>query len=127
MPESFLAATHPLTGERAILLGDDWHPLDATASHPNGARAYLVRGQWLRDDIPATQQPSLTARLRNALDTDNVDAYGRPKYGTASYGISDSRPHEQRGLRISEKLGASKISQPYANRPLNAFSSNSQA
>lgn len=50
-------ATNPTTGERVVLVGDQWQPITQSATNKEGAKAYLVNGKWLTDEAatpPAT-------------------------------------------------------------------------
>lgn len=55
-------ATNPTTGERVVLVGDQWQPITQSATNKQGAKAYLVGGNWLTDDAPAA--PSETPATR---------------------------------------------------------------
>lgn len=44
-------ATNPQTGERLGLVGDEWKPIQQSATGPKGEKAYLVDGQWLHDEL----------------------------------------------------------------------------
>jgi hypothetical protein len=46
-------ATNPTTGERVALVGDQWQPITQTATNKQGAKAYLVGGNWLTDEPTA--------------------------------------------------------------------------
>ena len=46
-------ATNPKTGERVVLVGDQWQPFTQTATNKAGQKAYLVGDQWLTDEAPA--------------------------------------------------------------------------
>jgi hypothetical protein len=43
-------ATNPETGEKVILIGDNWQKIEQSATNDKGAKAYLVGGQWITDD-----------------------------------------------------------------------------
>jgi len=49
---AYQTATNPQTGERVVLVGDQWLPLERTATNENGKKAYLVNNQWLTDATP---------------------------------------------------------------------------
>ena len=42
-------ATNPETGETVALVGNQWVPVQQTASNDQGKKAYLVNNQWLTD------------------------------------------------------------------------------
>lgn len=46
-------ATNPTTGERVVLVGDQWQPIAQSATNKQGVKAYLVGDKWLTDDTPA--------------------------------------------------------------------------
>lgn len=46
-------ATNPTTGERVVLVGDQWQPFTQSATNKQGAKAYLVGDKWLTDESPA--------------------------------------------------------------------------
>lgn len=50
-------ATNPQTGERVVLVGDQWQPVTQTATNKEGQKAYLVGGKWLVDDRQASPAP----------------------------------------------------------------------
>lgn len=43
-------ATNPETGETVALVGNQWVPVQQTASNDQGKKAYLVNNQWLTDE-----------------------------------------------------------------------------
>lgn len=51
-------ATNPQTGERVVLVGDQWQPVAQTATNKEGQKAYLVGGKWLVDDRQAPPAPA---------------------------------------------------------------------
>ena len=53
-------ATNPTTGERVVLVGDQWQPITQSATNKEGAKAYLVNGKWLTDEAatPPAAPPS---------------------------------------------------------------------
>jgi len=72
-------ATNPTTGERVALVGDQWQPITQTATNKQGAKAYLVGGNWLTDDAPtATPAPST--------------GVPGPRAGPSAYGAAPSNP-----------------------------------
>lgn len=46
-------ATNPDTGERVVLVGDQWKPFTETATNDKGVKAYLTGDKWLTDESPA--------------------------------------------------------------------------
>jgi hypothetical protein len=48
-------ATNPKTGERVVLVGDQWQPVMQSATNKEGMKAYLVGNQWLTDDAPVAK------------------------------------------------------------------------
>lgn len=46
-------ATNPDTGERAVLVGDQWKPFTQSATNEKGVKAYLIGDKWLTDEGPA--------------------------------------------------------------------------
>lgn len=45
-------ATNPDTGERVVLVGDQWTPFTETATNDKGVKAYLTGNKWLTDEGP---------------------------------------------------------------------------
>jgi len=43
-------ATNPTTGERVVLVGDQWQPIIQSATNKQGAKAYFVGDKWLTDE-----------------------------------------------------------------------------
>jgi hypothetical protein len=72
---SLQTATNPDTGERVVLVGDQWKPIAQSATNKQGVKAYLVDNNWITDDAaPASRgtgmpgprtpaQPKLTGVL----------------------------------------------------------------
>jgi hypothetical protein len=54
---AFQTATNPDTGERLVLVNDAWKPIEKSATNDAGAKAYLVGGNWLTEDM-AKEVPS---------------------------------------------------------------------
>jgi hypothetical protein len=50
----FQTATNPDTGERLILVNDAWQKIEKSATNEAGAKAYLVKGNWLTPEANAT-------------------------------------------------------------------------
>jgi hypothetical protein len=46
-------ATNPSTGERVVLVGDQWQPFTQSATNDKGVKAYFVGDKWLTDEGPA--------------------------------------------------------------------------
>jgi len=51
-------ATNPTTGERLVLIGDLWKPFTASATGPQGAKAFLVDNSWVGAPAPAVEAPA---------------------------------------------------------------------
>lgn len=51
----YRTATNRQTGERVILIGEEWKPVQQSATSKDGRKAYLVEGAWLTDDGPSPQ------------------------------------------------------------------------
>lgn len=65
-------ATNPQTGERVILVGGEWRPIEKTATGPNGTKAYLAGGEWHTEQTPqptaaATQEPESPRSFGNLV------------------------------------------------------------
>jgi len=50
-------ATNPQTGERVVLIGNEWKPFQQTATNKEGAKAYLVNGSWVVEPAAAPAAP----------------------------------------------------------------------
>lgn len=63
-------ATNPQTGERVVLVGQEWVPFTQTATGPNGEKAYLTKrgdkAEWLTEPPPPMTYPQ---KVGAALDT----------------------------------------------------------
>lgn len=59
-------ATNPTTGERVVLVGDQWQPFTQSATNKQGAKAYLVGDKWISDEAAAPAAPSEIPAGRNA-------------------------------------------------------------
>jgi len=56
-------ATNPETGDRVILIGDAWQPIEKSATNEAGAKAYLSGGKWHTEDTVFEGMPKTrTAR-----------------------------------------------------------------
>jgi len=51
-------ATNPQTGERVVLVGEEWQPITQTATNKAGVKAYLAGNQWIVDDAPVAKAAS---------------------------------------------------------------------
>ena len=60
-------ATNPTTGERVVLVGDQWQPFTQSATNKQGVKAYLVGDKWLTDEGPAAQPASDAIPTRREL------------------------------------------------------------
>ena len=50
-------ATNPKTGERVVLIGNEWKPFQQTATNAEGTKAYLVNGSWVVEPAAAPVAP----------------------------------------------------------------------
>ena len=50
-------ATNPDTGERVVLIGDAWQPIEKSATNESGAKAYLAGGKWHTEDMASEGMP----------------------------------------------------------------------
>lgn len=64
-------ATNPDTGERVVLIGDAWQPIEKTATNEAGAKAYLSGGKWHTEN---TKAPPKDKSFLEVLET--VEAAG---------------------------------------------------
>lgn len=111
-------ATNPKTGERVVLVGDQWQPVLQSATNKEGLKAYLVGDQWLTDDAapavaPATAAPAKPkgqAPLTGAAGF--FEAVGEPIAALSqgiSKGIGDVMFGGQRLVGVGlEKAGAER-------------------
>lgn len=44
---AFQTATNPETGEKVVLVGDQWLPYSQSATNDQGQKAFLVNNQWM--------------------------------------------------------------------------------
>lgn len=51
-------ATNPKTGERVVLVNDQWQPITQSATNKDGVKAYLVGDKWMTDDAPTVAAPA---------------------------------------------------------------------
>jgi len=54
---AFQTATNPQTGERVVLIDNEWRPFLQTATNKEGAKAYLVNGSWVAETAVAPAAP----------------------------------------------------------------------
>ena len=115
-------ATNPDTGERVVLVGDQWTPFTETATNDKGVKAYLTGNKWLTDESPA-KSTSFAQDTGQFLG--NVAA-GALR-GAGSIGASLIRPFESgeentaRRLKMDEALqsmGAEPASYAYGGGKL---------
>lgn len=50
-------ATNPDTGERVVLIGNAWQPIEKSATNESGTKAYLTGGKWHTEDIASEGMP----------------------------------------------------------------------
>jgi len=65
-------ATNPDTGERVVLIGDAWQPIEKSATNEAGAKAYLSGGKWHTEN---TKAPPKEKSFLDVLET--VEAAGK--------------------------------------------------
>lgn len=70
-------ATNPETGDRVVLVGDQWQPITQSATGKDGARAYLVGGKWLTDEA-APAAPAAPAVSASGIPTARKDTGASP-------------------------------------------------
>ena len=104
-------ATNPQTGERVVLVGDQWQPILQSATNKEGMKAYLVGDKWLTDEAPAAAPaaPKGPAPLTGAAGF--FESVGQPLAGLSqgvSKGIGDVMFGAQRlaGMGIEKAGGA---------------------
>lgn len=56
---AFQTATNPDTGERVVLIGDAWQPIEKSATNESGAKAYLAGGKWHTEDMASEGMPTV--------------------------------------------------------------------
>ena len=87
-------ATNPTTGERLVLIGDLWKPFTASATGPQGAKAFLVDNSWVGAPAPAVEAPVAPAAPMPAFGgaaSKSTGPVGVPQWGTDNprlYGIA---------------------------------------
>jgi hypothetical protein len=62
-------ATNPTTGERVVLVGDQWQPITQSATNKQGVKAYLVGGNWLTDEPAAPSEIPAPRKERGFFGT----------------------------------------------------------
>ena len=92
-------ATNPETGERVVLVGDKWEPFERSATNEKGAKAFLVRGQWVTDTGPAPQAEgdrSAYGTLAQGINVGLADIAGAPvdliNAGLGFVGLDSEKP-----------------------------------
>jgi hypothetical protein len=61
-------ATNPETGEKVILVGNQWLPITQTATNDKGQKAYLANNQWITEPVAATKpEPTFAQRAGTAF------------------------------------------------------------
>src|SRR3990167_1344531 len=67
-------ATNPQTGETVVLVGNEWKPAEKSATGPDGAKAFLVGGQWhVGDKKPSPVAPEVPMSERRNIRGESVD------------------------------------------------------
>ena len=77
-------ATNPTTGERVVLVGDQWQPFTQSATNKQGVKAYLVGDKWLTDEGPAAQPASDAIPTRRELLQREVRRAAAPFVGLST-------------------------------------------
>lgn len=74
---AYQTATNPGTGEKIVLIGDQWTPYTQSATNAQGAKAFLVNNQWLTEEAPAApaQTEIPAARRPSSLENFATQAY----------------------------------------------------
>ena len=82
-------ATNPETGEKVILVGDQWLPISQTATNDKGQKAYLANNQWITEPVAAPKpEPTFMQRAGTAFGR-GLEAV--PESGTGiSFGIKSA-------------------------------------
>lgn len=86
-------ATNPKTGERVVLVGDQWQPIQQSATNKEGVKAYLVGDQWLTDDAPAAAPAAAKPKGQ------------APLTGIAGIAESIGQPFEAAGRGVFKGIG----------------------
>jgi len=67
---SFQTATNPSTGEKVVLVGNEWKPYTESATNAQGGRAFLVNNSWLTDEgVPGQRAAAPAAPAQPELTT----------------------------------------------------------
>jgi len=109
-------ATNPKTGERVVLVGDQWQPVLQSATNKEGLKAYLVGDQWLTDDAAPAVAPAAPAKPKGQAPLTGAagffEAVGEPIAALSqgvSKGIGDVMFGGQRLVGMGlEKAGAER-------------------
>ena len=72
---AYQTATNPQTGEKVLLVGDQWVPVSESATNERGQKAYLVNNQWLTDQ-PEAPAKSAGFSLKDTGRTAQQGLYG---------------------------------------------------
>ena len=88
-------ATNPKTGERVVLVGDQWQPIQQSATNKEGVKAYLVGDKWLTDDAPAAAPAASPAKPQGQA----------PLTGIAGIAESIGQPFEAAGRGVFKGIG----------------------
>lgn len=105
-------ATNPKTGERVVLVGDQWQPIQQSATNKEGMKAYLVGDQWLTDDAApaaAPAKPKGQAPLTGAAGF--FESVGEP-IAALSQGVSKGIGDVMFGGQRLVGMGLEKLGQP---------------
>lgn len=62
-------ATNPTTGERVVLVGDQWQPIAQSATNKQGVKAYLVGDKWITDEGAKPSEIPAPRKERGFLET----------------------------------------------------------
>jgi hypothetical protein len=62
-------ATNPTTGERVVLINDQWQPITESATNKQGIKAYLVGDKWLTDESVKPSEIPAQRKERGVLET----------------------------------------------------------
>ena len=87
-------ATNPQTGEQVILSGDQWLPVEKTATGPNGSKAYLAGGKWITEE--GVNRPATVAAARAVQQdlapsvNDRFSQRYNPEQGTGGYVLNET-------------------------------------
>lgn len=110
-------ATNPTTGERVVLVGDQWQPITQSATNAQGTKAYLVGGKWLTDEgaapseIPAPRRANAAPAAQGFFET-----IGAP-LESMSQGVSKGLGDIMFGGQKLVGMGLEKVGQVFAPAP----------